>query len=127
MSQTLLSLAGFQVLFIGRFWVIAEANPLHISTTFCTRDRCEVSPLLGVVSKTLLQCTYDTADCHGLPSHQCARFGGREPPRWMRFLSMPLLFFAVVLSVLYQTCLADVLKFDPRIVTAIRTCCFFGV
>ena len=25
MSQTLLSLAGFQVILIGRFWVIAEA------------------------------------------------------------------------------------------------------
>jgi len=26
MSQTLLSLAGFQVILIGRFWVIAEAS-----------------------------------------------------------------------------------------------------
>jgi Ni/Fe-hydrogenase subunit HybB-like protein len=42
------------------------------------------------------------------------RFGGREPPRWMRFLSMPLLFFAVVLSVLYQTSLADLLQTLPE-------------
>jgi hypothetical protein len=28
MSRTLFSLAGFQVITIGRFWVIAEADPL---------------------------------------------------------------------------------------------------
>jgi hypothetical protein len=36
MSQTLLSLAGFQVILIGRFWVIAEAKawrPLGLSAT----------------------------------------------------------------------------------------------
>jgi hypothetical protein len=33
MSRTLLSLAGFQVILIGRFWVIAEAGP-HESTKY---------------------------------------------------------------------------------------------
>jgi hypothetical protein len=30
MSQTLLSLAGFQVILIGRFWVIAEADQFEL-------------------------------------------------------------------------------------------------
>ena len=36
MSQTLLSLAGFQVILIGRFWVIAEdeGETLEISVRF---------------------------------------------------------------------------------------------
>jgi len=41
------------------------------------------------------------------------RFGGREPPHWMHFLNMPLLFAAVVFSVLYQTSLADLLQSLP--------------
>jgi hypothetical protein len=32
MSQTLLSLAGFQVILIGRFWVIAEDPALELAT-----------------------------------------------------------------------------------------------
>jgi hypothetical protein len=40
MSQTLLSLAGFQVIISGRFWVIAEASrtastPSEASPTIC--------------------------------------------------------------------------------------------
>jgi hypothetical protein len=31
MSQTLLSLAGFQVILIGRFWVIAEDSPTCVA------------------------------------------------------------------------------------------------
>jgi Ni/Fe-hydrogenase subunit HybB-like protein len=42
------------------------------------------------------------------------RFGGREPPHWVRFLNMPLLFVAVVFSVLYQTSLADLLQSLPE-------------
>jgi len=42
------------------------------------------------------------------------RFGGREPPHWARFLNMPLLFVAVVFSVLYQTSLADLLQSLPN-------------
>jgi Ni/Fe-hydrogenase subunit HybB-like protein len=41
------------------------------------------------------------------------RFGAREPPQWARFLNMPLLFVAVIFSVLYQTSLADVLQSLP--------------
>src|SRR5271157_4522381 len=41
------------------------------------------------------------------------RFGGRKPPHWMHFLNMPLLFAAVVFSVLYQTSLADLLQSLP--------------
>jgi Ni/Fe-hydrogenase subunit HybB-like protein len=42
------------------------------------------------------------------------RFGGREPPHWVRSLNMPLLFVAVVFSVLYQTSLADILQSLPE-------------
>ena len=42
------------------------------------------------------------------------RFGGRTPPHWVRFLNMPLLFVAVVFSVLYQTSLADLLQSVPE-------------
>jgi len=41
------------------------------------------------------------------------RFGGREPPQWMHFLTMPLLFAAVVFSVVYQNSLADLLQSLP--------------
>jgi Ni/Fe-hydrogenase subunit HybB-like protein len=44
-------------------------------------------------------------------------FGGREPPHWARFLNMPLLFIAVVFSVLYQTSLADLLQSLPETVS----------
>jgi hypothetical protein len=33
MSRTLLSLAGFQVILIGRFWVIAEATQCELRRT----------------------------------------------------------------------------------------------
>ena len=42
------------------------------------------------------------------------RLGGREPPHWLRFLNMPLLFVAVVFSVVYQTSLADLLQSLPE-------------
>jgi Ni/Fe-hydrogenase subunit HybB-like protein len=42
------------------------------------------------------------------------RFGGREPPHWVRSLNMPLLFVAVIFSVLYQTSLADLLQSLPE-------------
>jgi len=42
------------------------------------------------------------------------RFVRREPPPWVRFLNMPLLFGAVVFSVLYQTNLADLLQSLPE-------------
>ena len=42
------------------------------------------------------------------------RFGGGEPPRWLHLLSMPLLFVAVVFSVVYQTSLADLLQSLPE-------------
>jgi hypothetical protein len=43
MSRTLLSLAGFQVIISGRFWVIAEARKFsansHKATAFSSRPR----------------------------------------------------------------------------------------
>jgi hypothetical protein len=44
MSRTLLSLAGFQVILIGRFWVIAEADrprPASYQCSLCTSDVTE--------------------------------------------------------------------------------------
>jgi len=41
-------------------------------------------------------------------------FGGREPPHWLRFLNLPLLFVAVVFSVVCQTSLADLLQSLPE-------------
>ncbi|HZM09438.1 MAG TPA: hypothetical protein VFC15_04430, partial [Candidatus Limnocylindrales bacterium] len=43
MCQTLLSLAGFQVILIGRFWVIAEGCARASCTSWCrdTRGLCE--------------------------------------------------------------------------------------
>ena len=42
------------------------------------------------------------------------RFSSLESPRWLGFLNIPLLFLAVVFSVLYQTRLADVLQALPQ-------------
>ena len=42
------------------------------------------------------------------------RLGVREPPEWIRALAMPLLFAAVVFSVLYQTRLAELLQALPE-------------
>ena len=49
MSRTLFSLAGFQVILIGRFWVIAEAdatvfwNGTPVITTFVTSNQLVAS------------------------------------------------------------------------------------
>jgi Ni/Fe-hydrogenase subunit HybB-like protein len=43
----------------------------------------------------------------------CERLLGRQPPRFVRSLSMPLLLVAVVFSVMYQTTLADLLQSVP--------------
>jgi Ni/Fe-hydrogenase subunit HybB-like protein len=43
----------------------------------------------------------------------CERLVRRQPPRFVRSLSMPLLLVAVVFSVLYQTALADLLQSVP--------------
>jgi len=44
----------------------------------------------------------------------CRRLHIREPSEWVRVLNMPLLFLAVVFSVLYQTRLADLLQAVPE-------------
>jgi len=43
----------------------------------------------------------------------CERLVRRQPPRFVRSLSMPLLLVAVVFSVMYQTTLADLLQSVP--------------
>jgi len=42
MSRTLLSLAGFQVILTGRFWVISDARPGRTSSWRHGRPRCKI-------------------------------------------------------------------------------------
>src|SRR5579863_9291270 len=73
MSRTLLSLAGFQVITIGRFWVIAEASvPPGCSKAFCERPWRRTLP-----------------EWCGGSVHRCRWFGDAEPRRGSQMTAYP--------------------------------------
>jgi hypothetical protein len=59
MSRTPFSLAGFQVITIGRFWVIAEASSAALRSFLCS---CAISSLKIVYKYAVLFKDFDVLD-----------------------------------------------------------------
>src|SRR5205809_1072659 len=52
MSGTSLPLAGFQVIIIGRFWVITEDHEIENSSTLLNNKRRNIGPFLSMLVKS---------------------------------------------------------------------------
>ena len=106
----LMGFLGYLVAFLG--FITGTGQPYRIGLLITWNSHLV---LTGAVWSLIL---YGAVLAVEFAPELCQRFGWREPPR-LRWLGMPLLLLASVLSVLHQTSMADLLLGTPNKISAL--------